>query len=95
MALTNEDVRHVARLARLALDDAEVTKMTQDLAGILDNIGKIRELDLEGVQPTTHALDVTNAMAADVPHVSLSREDALLNAPDPADGTFRVPKMRA
>lgn len=95
MSITTEDVRHVARLSRLAMDDKQIDTMTSELAAILEHVGKISELDLDGVEPTTHALDVVNVSEDDVPHESLPAEQALLNAPDAVDGTFRVPQMRS
>ena len=95
MAITTDDVRHVAKLARLRLDDERVKTMTDELGSILDHIGKIGELDLADVAPMTHPLDVVNVLADDVPHESLPPEQALANAPDPADGCFRVPQMRS
>ncbi len=93
MAITREDVLHVARLARLAIPDDEVEQVQGQLAAILEAVGKVGELDLEGVEPTSHPLDVVNAWAEDEPHASLPREEALANAPDPADGAFRVPAV--
>ncbi len=93
MAITREDVLHVARLARLELSDAEVERMQEQLSAILEAVGKVAELDLEGVEPTAHPLDLVNVLAEDVPRPSLTREDALANAPDPEDGFFGVPAV--
>jgi len=93
MAITREDVLHVARLARLELSDAEVERMREQLSAILEAVGKVAELDLEGVEPTAHPLDLVNALAEDVPRPSLTREEALANAPDPEDGFFGVPAV--
>ncbi len=93
--LSIDDVRHVARLARLGLDDSQLERMAGELDTIIDSIGKISELDLEGVPPTTHALEVVNVFGDDEPHESLSTEQALANAPDPEDGCFRVPRMQS
>jgi aspartyl-tRNA(Asn)/glutamyl-tRNA(Gln) amidotransferase subunit C len=90
-----EDARHVARLARLGLDDEQLTRMAGELDTIIESIGKISELDLEGVPPTTHALEVVNVFGDDEPHESLTTEQALSNAPDPEDGCFRVPRMQS
>lgn len=95
MTISTDDVAHVARLARIAVDDDQIVTMTDELATILDHIGKISELDLADVPPTTHALEVVNVMADDVPHESLPREVALANAPDHSDEGFRVPQMRS
>ncbi len=93
MVITREDVLHVARLARLEIPDAEVERMQAQLSDILDAVGKVGELDLADVPPTSHPLDVVNAWREDVPRPSLTREDALANAPDTADGAFRVPPV--
>jgi aspartyl-tRNA(Asn)/glutamyl-tRNA(Gln) amidotransferase subunit C len=90
-----EDVRHVARLARISMSDERLESMTGELASILESIGRISELDLADVEPTTHALEVVNVMADDVPHTELANEQALANAPDPVDGCFRVPRMES
>jgi aspartyl-tRNA(Asn)/glutamyl-tRNA(Gln) amidotransferase subunit C len=90
-----EDVRHVARLARISMDDDRLASMTGELQSILESIGQIGELDLKDVEPTTHALEVVNVMADDVPHTELTPEAALANAPAPADGAFRVPRMES
>jgi aspartyl-tRNA(Asn)/glutamyl-tRNA(Gln) amidotransferase subunit C len=93
MAITTEDVLHVARLARLELVGDEVEQMREQLSAILEAVGKVAELDLEGVEPTAHPLDLVNVLADDEPRPSLPREDALANAPDPEDGFFGVPAV--
>ena len=93
MAITREDVLHVARLARLEIPEDEIEAVRGELSAILDAVGKVAELDLADVEPTSHPLDVVNAWSEDEPRPSLSREEALANAPDPADGAFRVPAV--
>jgi aspartyl-tRNA(Asn)/glutamyl-tRNA(Gln) amidotransferase subunit C len=93
MPITRDDVLHVARLARLELSDAEVEQMREQLSAILEAVGKVAELDLEGVEPTSHPLDLVNVLAEDEPRASLPREEALANAPDPEDGFFGVPAV--
>ena len=93
MAITREDVLHVARLARLEIPEGDVEAVQAQLGAILEAVGKVAELDLSDVEPTSHPLDVVNVWAADEPRPSLSRDDALSNAPDPADGHFRVPAV--
>ena len=93
--ITIEDVRHVARLARLGLDEQQLVTMAGELDTIIDSIGKISELELADVPPTTHALEVVNVFGEDEPHESASTESALANAPDPEDGCFRVPRMQS
>jgi aspartyl-tRNA(Asn)/glutamyl-tRNA(Gln) amidotransferase subunit C len=88
-------VLHVARLARLELTDEEVERMAGELAKILDHIDKISELDLDGVPPTSHVVDVGSALRPDEPRPSLPREVALAQPPDRADDGFRVPSPQA
>ncbi len=88
-----DDVRYVAKLARLRLDPDEVARMAAELAKILAHIGKMSELDMTGVPPTAHVLDVVNVTRPDKPRPSLSRADALRNAPAVSDDCFRVPRM--
>jgi aspartyl-tRNA(Asn)/glutamyl-tRNA(Gln) amidotransferase subunit C len=88
-----EEVLHVAKLARLALSDEEVERFREQLSAILEAVGKVAELDLEGVPPTSHPLDLVNVFAEDEPGPSLSREEALANAPDPDGGFFGVPPV--
>lgn len=91
MAISRDEVLHVARLARLALTDEEIERLTEELDKILDAVGVVSELDLADVPPTSHPLDLVNVWAEDVPHESLPLDDALANAPDAKDGMFRVP----
>jgi aspartyl-tRNA(Asn)/glutamyl-tRNA(Gln) amidotransferase subunit C len=93
--IDREQVLHVARLARLELTEDEVGRMTTEMSKILGHIEKIGELDLEGVPPTSHVVEVTGALRPDVPRPSLAREVALANAPDIADDGFRVPSPQA
>jgi aspartyl-tRNA(Asn)/glutamyl-tRNA(Gln) amidotransferase subunit C len=93
--IEREEVRHVARLARLALSDAEVDRMAIELAGVLDHIARIEQLDLEGVPPTSHVVAVENALRPDVPRPSLPRERALESAPQVVDDGFAVPSPQA
>ncbi|MGH3117608.1 MAG: Asp-tRNA(Asn)/Glu-tRNA(Gln) amidotransferase subunit GatC [Gaiellales bacterium] len=93
MAISREDVLHVARLARLEIPDTEIERVQEQLGAILEAVGKVAELDLTGVEPTSHPLDVVNQWDEDEARPSLDREDALANAPDPADGAFRVPAV--
>jgi len=93
MAISEEQVRHVARLARLGLSDDEVERFREQLSAILDAVGKVGELDLDDVEPTSHPLDVVNVFGEDEPRPSLSLDEALANAPDPEDGFFGVPAV--
>jgi aspartyl-tRNA(Asn)/glutamyl-tRNA(Gln) amidotransferase subunit C len=91
MAITREQVQHVARLARLELRDDEVERLTGELGAILDAVSKVSELDLADVPPTSHPLDLVNAWAEDEPHTPLPVDDALANAPAREGSLFRVP----
>jgi aspartyl-tRNA(Asn)/glutamyl-tRNA(Gln) amidotransferase subunit C len=91
MAISREDVLHVARLARLALTKDEVERLGAQLNAILDAVSKVSELDLEGVEPTSHPLALVNAWAEDEPRPSLPLEAALANAPERDGDFFRVP----
>jgi aspartyl-tRNA(Asn)/glutamyl-tRNA(Gln) amidotransferase subunit C len=92
--ISREEVRHVARLARLELSEAEVERMRQELDGILSYIDKLRVLDTEGVEPTSHAVPLVNVMREDEPQPSLSQAEMLANAPDAVGGgLFRVPRI--
>ena len=91
MAITRDQVLHVARLARLDLGDEEVERLTGELDAILDAVSKVAELDLSDVPPTSHPLDVVNVWGEDEPEPSLSLDDALANAPDTEGAFFRVP----
>ncbi len=93
--IDREQVLHVARLARLELSDSETEQMSQELSSVLLHIEKLSELDLTGVEPTAHVVDVDQALRADEPHRSLPAESALAQAPDAADGGFRVPSPQA
>jgi aspartyl-tRNA(Asn)/glutamyl-tRNA(Gln) amidotransferase subunit C len=89
--ISREQVLHVARLARLRLEEDEIDRMSRELSSVLDHIEKISELDLDGVPPTTHVVDVENLLRPDEPRPSWPVERVLAEAPDPADGGFRVP----
>ena len=93
MAISEEQVRHVAMLARLKLTDAHVTTLQHELSDILTQIELISSLDLEGVEPTSHAVAITNVARADEIRPGLSQEDALRNAPEQSDGAFLIPKF--
>jgi aspartyl-tRNA(Asn)/glutamyl-tRNA(Gln) amidotransferase subunit C len=93
MGLDRKAVDHVARLARLNLSEAERDRMQAELTNILEHAERIQALDLDGVEPTSHAVPITNAMRRDEVKVSLSQADALANAPAAEDGRFRVPRI--
>jgi aspartyl-tRNA(Asn)/glutamyl-tRNA(Gln) amidotransferase subunit C len=93
--IDRDEVLHVARLARLKLDDGEVESMARELSGVLDHIAKIGELDLDDVPPTSHVVEVLGRLRPDRPRASLSREVALEQAPAVSDGGFLVPSPQA
>jgi aspartyl-tRNA(Asn)/glutamyl-tRNA(Gln) amidotransferase subunit C len=94
--LSRDQVLHVARLARLELSEAEIDAFSGELSKVLDYVETIEQLgDLADVPPTSHVIDVENALRADEPRPSLPRETALENAPDAAQGGFRVPSPGA
>ena len=91
--ITREEVQNVARLARLHLTDDEAERMREQLDAILAYIDKLRELDVEGVEPTAHAVPLVNVMRDDALVPCLPQEQALANAPDRAHEFFRVPRI--
>ena len=93
--IDREQVLHVARLARLELTDDEVERMASELSTILDHVDRMTELDLEGVAPTTHVVEVTGALRADEPRPSWPCEVMLSAAPAEKDGGFLVPSPQA
>lgn len=93
--IEREQVLHVAKLARLRLSEAEVEKMAGELSGILEHVDRISELDLDGVEPTSHVVELENVLRADEPRPSWARDEVLGQAPDPVDGAFRVPSPQA
>jgi aspartyl-tRNA(Asn)/glutamyl-tRNA(Gln) amidotransferase subunit C len=93
--IEREQVLHVARLSRLKLSEEEVSAMQGDLSSILDHVDRLSEIDIEGVEPTSHVVPLENVLRDDVPRPSLDRETSLSQAPDPSDGAFRVPSPQA
>ena len=91
--ISEEQVRHVANLARLGLTDEEIGRMSGQLGAILESIDRIGELDLDGVSPTANPLNLTNVLRSDEPRAELSREEALSPAPDAVDDLFAVPRI--
>jgi len=94
MAISREEVLHVAKLAQLALTEDEIAQLTDELGKILDAVSVVSELDLADVPPTLHPLDLMNGWEDDVPRDSLPLEDVLANAPQAENGLFRVPAWR-
>jgi len=93
--IEREQVLHVAKLSRLRLSDEEVSRLEGELSSILDHVDRLAEIDIEGVEPTSHVVPLENVLRDDEPRPSLEREVALSQAPDPHDGAFRVPSPQA
>jgi aspartyl-tRNA(Asn)/glutamyl-tRNA(Gln) amidotransferase subunit C len=91
VTLERAQVLHVAKLAKLELDDEEVERMGIELSKVLEHVERIRELNLDGVPPTSHAVDLAGVMRADEPEPCLDRDVILAAAPEPVDGGFGVP----
>ena len=92
--ITREEVAHLARLSRLALDDAELDALASQLDVILGAVAQIRDVaDAEGVRPTTHAVPLENVTRPDEVRPSLPRDAVLAGAPEAEDGRFRVPRI--
>jgi aspartyl-tRNA(Asn)/glutamyl-tRNA(Gln) amidotransferase subunit C len=89
--IDRDQVLHVARLARLRLAEEEIDRMSRELSTVLDHIEKISELDLDGVSPTSHVIEVENVLRPDEPRPSWPHDRVLAEAPDVAAGGFRVP----
>ena len=91
--ISAEEVRHVARLARLALDEGEVDRYAAQLSAILEHVDAVRRLDTAGVPPTAHPLPVDNVLRPDTEVPCLDRETVLAQAPAVEDHRFRVPRI--
>lgn len=92
-SITRDEVAHLARLARLALDDDELDRFGPELDVILTSISRIGDLDTSDVPPTSHAIPLTNVTRADEVRPGLTQEQALSGAPASEDGRFRVPRI--
>lgn len=93
MKISSKEVEYVAHLARLAISQEEQEKFTAQLNDILLYIDKLNELNTEGVEPTSHAMSVTNAFREDIVLNSIGTQASLANAPDARGDFFRVPKV--
>ena len=91
--LTRADVEHVARLARLGLDEEELEQLTGELGVILEHAAQVSALDTHDVPPTAHPLPLVNVLRPDVAGPSLDRDEVLAMAPASEDGRFRVPRI--
>jgi aspartyl-tRNA(Asn)/glutamyl-tRNA(Gln) amidotransferase subunit C len=95
VVVSRDEVLHVARLARLALSEEEIEPMARELSAVLDHVATIGELDLDGVAPTSHVIEVTGRLRPDEPRPSWPREKILAAAPDANDDGFLVPSPQA
>ncbi|MBU4450751.1 MAG: Asp-tRNA(Asn)/Glu-tRNA(Gln) amidotransferase subunit GatC [Actinobacteria bacterium] len=91
--ISKEDVKHVAKLAELDFSDSEVEKITPQLDKILGHVANISKVDTAAISPTSHTLEIKNVFREDTVRESLSKKDALLNAPEEMNGGFKVPKI--
>ncbi|GAB3042959.1 Asp-tRNA(Asn)/Glu-tRNA(Gln) amidotransferase subunit GatC [Virgibacillus ainsalahensis] len=91
--ISKDQVKHVANLARLEITEEEAEMFTDQLSSIITYAEQLNELDTDGVEPTTHVLDLKNVMRKDEPKKTITQEDALKNAPDKESGHFRVPSI--
>jgi len=93
MKITKEEVIHVAQLARLDMDEESIDAFAGQIGKILDYVDTLNRADTDGVEPTSHAISLTNAFREDVETPSLDPDDALANAPEKEDGSFVVPRV--
>ncbi len=93
MKITRAEVEHVSRLARLALTDQELDSLTGEMDAILDYVGQLNTLDTDDIVPTSHAVPMANAFRDDQVRPGFTPQQALSNAPDAAENTFRVPRV--
>jgi aspartyl-tRNA(Asn)/glutamyl-tRNA(Gln) amidotransferase subunit C len=93
--IDRDQVLHVARLARLELTEDELERMAGELSTILEHVERMNELQLEGVEPTSHVVELENVLRTDEPRPSWPREKILEPSPDPDKGAFRVPSPQA
>lgn len=91
--ISREEVLHVARLARLQFTDDELARLQPELGAIIDYVQQLAELDLSGLETTSHAVDVKNVLRPDEPVPSLDHADAMRNGPEVERGQFVVPRI--
>ncbi|MEY2567370.1 MAG: aspartyl-tRNA(Asn)/glutamyl-tRNA(Gln) amidotransferase subunit [Actinomycetota bacterium] len=91
--ISRDDVVHVAHLARLTLDDAEIDLFTEQLGAVLEHAQDVAALQTDGVPATAHPLPIENVLRDDVPRPSVDRDEVLAQAPDAEGGRFRVPRI--
>ena len=93
MRISDNEVKHVARLAELEFDDKEISRITPQLDRILEHVARISAVNTDNVKPASHVLDVKNVFREDIPSDSVSQKEALRNAPLEKDRGFKVPKI--
>jgi aspartyl-tRNA(Asn)/glutamyl-tRNA(Gln) amidotransferase subunit C len=93
MKISREEIEHIALLGRLSLSEEEKELFGPQLSNILDYVEQLNELDTKDVEPTSHVIPLNNIMREDIPGGSISREEALMNAPSHTEKFFRVPKI--
>ncbi|XZE33327.1 Asp-tRNA(Asn)/Glu-tRNA(Gln) amidotransferase subunit GatC [Pirellulaceae bacterium SH501] len=93
MSLTIDDVRRVANLARLEFNESELAEITSQLSKVVTLVDELATANTDGVDPMVHAIELANILAADTPQASLSRAEAIKNAPSADDECFRVPAV--
>jgi len=91
--ISSDDVKHVARLAELEFSDEQISRITPQLDKILEHVARISIVDTEGIQSTSHAVEIKNVLRDDIADDSISQEEALKNAPEEEDGGFSVPRI--
>ncbi|MBX6376982.1 MAG: Asp-tRNA(Asn)/Glu-tRNA(Gln) amidotransferase subunit GatC [Clostridia bacterium] len=93
MSISEDQVRHVADLAHIAIDPTDAAQLAHELGRILDLVASLNRLDTTGVEPTAHVLDLTGVMREDEPQPSLPRDEALAAAPAREGAYFLVPRV--
>ena len=93
MAITREEVAHLARLSRLAVTEQELDQFAGQLDVILQSVARVGEVAADDIPPTSHSVPLTNVYRDDVPAPCLTQEEALSGAPDAFEGRFRVPRI--
>jgi aspartyl-tRNA(Asn)/glutamyl-tRNA(Gln) amidotransferase subunit C len=91
--ISREEVEHVARLSRLHFEEEELERLQSELGAIIDYVRQLAELDLSGLETTSHAVALKNVLRTDEPRPGLSHDDAVVNGPDIERGQFVVPRI--
>jgi aspartyl-tRNA(Asn)/glutamyl-tRNA(Gln) amidotransferase subunit C len=93
MKISRDEMKHVAHLARLKLNEAEIDLYTLQMNSILEYAARLQYIDTSNIEPTTHAVQLYNVMRDDEVKVSLPQNQVLANAPEAEDGFFQVPRI--